>query len=782
MNGGNYMNINVVDTLSSLKKREIKMASCLVPDFPAVLMALEHLKDLDKQLREEGVPFAQEASIHLTEITAAVTDLEAERRTAHEHLEVETIENSKLRHQFNNIRERMSEGIMADVAAVRASNAEEIEQLRKDISTASQLQEETVEKLEALLSQNKILFPEREQVKAENDAIVATLNDQLTLRYSSQMQLDQTRDLIEELKSSIAAVEQNKISLQQNRILEREAFSENKDSLSREVDQTEEEVLQQEQAILSTRKELEIVDDKREETHSHLAEISFHTGKMESNVRGLTASRCQCEQLLEDEILKHGELRQQREMLKKELHELREAFHLTVGNIQDQIATMEAKIEEVRASKPLILDAMSQICKIFTHRHDEENEVRAEHLHVTQQLRQSRLQLEERIASIVKHGKEAKEMDKQIKELQEADAINRRVFKRNQEEACGDLEAEKNNVGHFEEKKRRLGQLLEEERRTQEEHVAKMTSEINNTRRRYEELLQEEAALHQRQPKSADADVLMSHVTQSEAEYKQMESIQRQEVQQCSAEAESIGKSTEEKQREVQEEEELLKEVEAKWDEEQSRHERLEALTHELKRKRMELNLSIEGKKLQTSSLLLPREAMKAQLEELQSCCIRMLDQQASELTAVEVNVYNDSVKLEQVGVENSRLRLGIRQMTEDINTTGQLRDRHRREIQQLSHNTQALSESLQEAWRGDASVTRACQSRDGALLASMGSLLDRLKTRKQQLVNVSALLHRQMLDFSKRLGDKTAVEEPSRQPSLHAVTSVEPSLPAEVR
>ncbi|XP_072240296.1 uncharacterized protein ccdc175 [Leuresthes tenuis] len=738
------------------------MASCLVPDFPAVMMALEHLKDLDKQLREEGVPFAAEASIHLAEITAAVTDLEAERRTAHEHLEVETIENSKLRHQFNNIRERMSEDIMADVAAVRASNAEEIEQLRKDINTACQLQGETVEKLEALLSQNKILYPERERVKAERDAIVATLNDQLTLKFSSQIQLDQTRDLIEELKSSVAAVEQDKVRQQQNRLQDREAFSEKKDSLSREVEQTEEEVLQQELAVMRTRKEFEIVNNKREETVSHLADLSFHKGKTESNVQRLTASRCQCEQLLEEEILKHQELKQQREMLKEELHELREAFSLAVSNLQDQITTTEAKIEEGQASKPLILKALSKIHKIFQHRHDEENEVRAEHLDVTQQLRQSRLQLEERIASIVKQGKEIKEMDKQIQELQEADTINRRVFRRNQEEAESDLEAEKSKVSQSEEKKRQLSQLLKEQRRAQEEHVAKMTSEINNTRRSYEELLLEEAALHQRQPRSADPDGLMSHMTQTEAEYRLMESIQRQEVQRCTAEAESISKSTEEKQREVQEEEEVLEEVEAKWEEEQSRHQRLEALTHELKQKRTELTLLLKGKKLQTSSLLLPREAMKAQLEELQSCSIHMLEQQASELTAVEVSIYNNSVKLEQVGVENSRLHLRIRQMTEDLNTTRQDRDRSQRDSQRLGRSTQALSESLQEAWRGDASLTRAGQSGDGALLASMGSLLNRLKTRKQQLVNVSAVLHQQMLDFSKRLGDKTAVEEPS--------------------
>lgn len=115
------------------------MASCLVPVFPALMVALERLKELEKQIIEDDIPFSAEASLHLTEISAAITELEADRRAAHELLEVETIENSKLRHQMNNTRERMCQEMMADVAAARASNSEEIEQLKKYINTVSQL-------------------------------------------------------------------------------------------------------------------------------------------------------------------------------------------------------------------------------------------------------------------------------------------------------------------------------------------------------------------------------------------------------------------------------------------------------------------------------------------------------------------------------------------------------------------------------------------------------------------------------------------------------------------
>ncbi|KAM7393671.1 hypothetical protein PAMP_020526 [Pampus punctatissimus] len=710
------------------------------------MVAVEHLKELDSQLKEDGVPFSPEASLHLTEITAAITELEEDRRAAHEHLEVETIENSKLRHQINNIRERMSQEIMADIAAARASNAEEIERLRKDLNAVSRLQEATVKRQEMLMSQNEALHPERDQVKAEHEDVVAALNDQITLKYGLQMQLDDKREQIEELKSCIAAVEQDKMTLQQNMALEREAFTVKKEKLSGDVDLVEEKIKRQKQGISRSRRHLDRVNNKKEETQDHLSELTAHMAKLESSMRKLTASRCQFEKQLEGEIQKHHELRKQRETLKKELCELREAFSVAVQHLKEEIIVVEHKTEEGRASRVLCQDSLSQIYKIFKHQHDEENEVRAEHFHVLQQLERSKLQLEEQIASIVKHSSEIKEMDKQIGELIEANTINKRVFERSQEELCGNVDVEKKNISHLEEEKKQLSRLLEEVKRAQQEHVAKMTSDISSTRRRYEELRQEEARLLQCQP----------------LKYKQVETTHLQEMQQCTMETESITRSNEEKQREVEEKEAMLKKVETKCNKERSRHQSLKTRTSELRRRKNDLELSMQGLTEKTSSLLQPREEMKAELEELRAEYTGLLDKQASELRSVELSIYNNSVKLEQVSMENSRLHLCIRQMTDDVTRAREDKDRYWQEIQQFSKDTQALLESLQEAWREDMLLTQESQSSDGALLTSLSGLLNHLKTRRRQLGNVSTLLHQQMLDFSKRLGDKTTIKQHS--------------------
>lgn len=46
---------------------------------------------------------------------------------------------------------------------------------------------------------------------------------------------------------------------------------------------------------------------------------------------------------------------------------------------------------------------------------------------------------------------------------------------------------------------------------------------------------------------------------------------------------------------------------------------------------------------------------------------MNLLGKQASELRAAEMGIYNCKVKVEQVIMENSRLHLCIRQMTQDV-------------------------------------------------------------------------------------------------------------------
>ncbi|KAM3623271.1 uncharacterized protein V6R79_009370 [Siganus canaliculatus] len=734
------------------------MASCLIPDFPAVMVALEHLKELDKQLRDDGVPFSPEASLRLTEVTASITELEAERRATHEQLEVKTIENSKLRQQINNLRERMTQEFIADVAAARAANAEEIEQLHIDIIAVTQLQDATMKKQEALSSHNKELYPERDKVKAEHQEVIAALDDQITFNSSLQKQLEQTQKDIEELKSCIAAVEEDKLRLQQSTALNREAFAVKKDNLSTEMIQIKEKCKQQKHENRRSKRTLDKVSDKKQKKLVYLYKLTADLAKLECNLQNVTASRRQCEAQLEEETQKHQELRQQREMLQKKLQTLGEEFSIAVQRLHEEIATVESKIAEGQAASMPSRASLAHIYDIFKCQLNEENEIREENLYILQRLQKSKLQLEEQIASLVQHNSEIKAMEKQISDLLDADIINKRVFEKNQEEMCDNVDANKKNICRLEKERRRLTDLLEETKRKQEEYVSKMISDIRNTRRRYQELQEEEAALQQQRPMFTEEE-LMNYLSQCERKYRQEETKHLQETDQCITEIESVERSNEEKQREVEEKEKRLKEVEAVWRGELSKQESVKTLNSELRKKRNVLQLSTERLEQETGSVLKSKEEVKADLQVMRCSYLNLLGEQASELRAVEHSIYDKRAKLEEVSMENSRLQLAIIHMTEDASRAREDKERYERGLHQFGKDTKVLSDSLQEAWKEDLVVSQDWQKDAGALLVSMSATIDFLKTRRGELGRVRTLLQQQILDFSRRLGNKISSE-----------------------
>uniref|UniRef100_A0A667WK04 Uncharacterized protein n=1 Tax=Myripristis murdjan TaxID=586833 RepID=A0A667WK04_9TELE len=679
-------------------------------------------------------------------IVAAVTELEAIRRAVHEQLEVETIKNSNLRHQLHGMREKISREIMADVAAARERNAKEIEQLHNDINTVSQQQEAMVERQKVLLRQNAELCAEREQCKTEHENNTVTLSCHISQMSGLKVQLNQTLKDEEDLKTCIAAVKDNKVTLQHKMIQEMEALTVTNDGLVKEVQQTVKKIHQQRRDNAKNKRELDRVNDEIRDKNIRLSQLACRIAQLEKSITGLAASQHQCEKQLEEhkEMLK--ELAQQRETLEKQPHELNETFDDATQHLKELIATVDCEMEEGRAMGSILQDSLAEVLEQFTAQQRIENGVKAENLGISRRLEQSQLRLEMRIKS---HN-EISEMDEQITQLQEISVIEEDLFQKNRNGLQGQLEIERENISQFEEKKKQLSQDLDKAKKEQEEHVAQVTADIDNMRRRYQELERERVSLQQHQGVSGKIDSLMRLTSQAELDYKEMERTYQQEMQQIISETEHVTECSEEKEREVQEKEEALRNVEVRFDKEQSTHQRLEKLISKLRSQRDQLEMSIQELKENTCSLLQPKEEMKAQLEALRAQYLNQLDSQASELGSVERSIYNTEVKLEQVSMENSRLHLRIALMKDDVAMAR--KDRYLQEIHCFREEIGSLYEGLEEAWREDLRLTKERQGNDQTLLESMDSLLKCQQTRRLQLENISTHLNQQLSCISKLL------------------------------
>lgn len=743
------------------------MASYLVPGFPSVTDALEHLRELDNELSEGGIAFSAEASFHLSKITAAVTELEGHQRAAQEGLEAETTENSKLALRIATTKETMRQEIMAGAAAVRTCGAAERDQLQKDLLEVSQLQDATTKRQEDLVRQNEMLHAEKQQAKAEREALVAALNDQVDVKNGLQMQLDRSREQIEELTSCTVTAEQDKIKLQKRMELEREAFTVKRENVCREVERVEEEIRQQKQVVRKGRKALARVNVTKQEAQERLKELTFQMATLESSLLQVTASRSQCEKQLERQTQTHQQLEEKKELLKKDLQQSKVTSSTLMQRLKEDVTTLERETEEGRASRELHRDSLAHLWQTLKQQQVEESKARAEGLRAEQQLQKSKLQLDERVASIATHRKEIREMDEQVTALWQASALNQRLLERDVQQMSSTMEAQRRTLVHLEEEKKQLAELLETARSQQEERVAKLTSDIRSSKRRYQELLQEEAALQEQQPVRLDAELLRRRLKQCEAKSREEEARQRQEVERYATDADIITQRNKENQRQVEEEEERLKVVEAAWRAEELRHTRMTSLVDELKKREADLERMLLDLKEKSSSLLQPRQEAKAQLEQVWKSSMEMLESQTSELRDAEMSIYDCGVKAEQVRMENSRFHLCIRQMREDVSRAEEDGDRYREETRLLRQQVQGMLDSLQQRWKEDATATRDHQSRDGGLLRAMKVTRSRLRTRKEELETVSALLQQQTAEFSRQLGDRAVPVQQSLSAAL---------------
>ncbi|XP_029568966.1 coiled-coil domain-containing protein 175 [Salmo trutta] len=730
------------------------MASCLVPDFPAVLVALEHLGELDKQLRDEGVPFSPEASHHLKEIAAAITELETSRRVVHEQLEVETIETSKLRHQCQNIHDDVQNEISAGVAAARNINAGQITQLQDELNSIVQEIELMEKKQEVLEKQNAILYPERELVKGDHENVINQLNYQLSEKANKQILLNETMNEIKEGKAKITDVETAKVELEEDMIQERKTFDETNENLQRECEEVINNIQDQKKNNEKKRRELDIFFAELLDKEDKVTEQKKHIAQLEQSIAKLTASEIQYKEQLADEINTFEELVLQKEFHVKELAEVRILFELKVQALQEKIVEVDGEMEEGQIVNAIRLESIAKMSDRFKAQRKEEDDVMAEHLNVSRRLEKSRLRLEERIASIAKHKIEIREMDEEIKQLHETNIVNADLFEINVDELHGQLNKEKKNIAIFEVEKEELCQSLENLKKDQVQHVKEVNSNIGLTKRRYEELLEEEKKLRDHVFMGALIERLSNKIVKAKEGNEQMTISYNAEIQQFITEAESVTQSRLEKEEDLKGKESILEEAEAQFDIDQSRHQKLKNHTSELKSKNSHLELFIQDMKESTSTLLKPKEDMKRSLEGLREKHMELLTSHAADIIAMEKSIYDNGMMLEQVNMENSRLHVCIEQMKEDIWNTRKDQERHTKEIGWLKEEVHSLFESLLDAWAEDTVVTEESSERDHKILEAIYRLMTKIHDRKFQLGDINSRLEEELKGMSSLLAN----------------------------
>ncbi|XP_062379289.1 coiled-coil domain-containing protein 175 [Sardina pilchardus] len=720
------------------------MASCLVPDFPAVLLALEHLSELEKQLKDEDVSFSQEASHHLREISTAIRELEASRKAVHEQLEVETIESGKVRHQVLRFRDEITKEITDGVAAARNVNSTQLNQLEAELKSLME-EIESMEVNQGLLEeQNALLYPERERVKRNHENVISMLNFQLAEKANKQILLNEKINEIEDIKAKIASVELIRGDLLSDATQETNKFTEAKNDLEEQIEQYTNSIQQQKINNGQIRRELDALSTELQEREDREVDLRNTVYQIEMTISRLIATEKRFNKQLAEETSKSEKLEQQRAFHEKELAELRVAFRNKEESLQQSILETDEEIKECELLTSVHLASITRLTDHFNIQRKLEDDTMAEHNAMARRLEWSKLRLEERIASIAKYKIEIKEMEEGIRQLHETTVVNNDLFKRNLEEMEVQLAKEKKTRAAFETEREELCQSLEDLKVAHEEHMNKVNEAIENTKEQSHQLREEEKKLQEHVFMSSLIERLKKMVAEAAESTREMEIAVIAEIEQFEEETESLTKHRLELEELLEIEQSILSGVEGEFDIDQARHQTLTKETTDLKFKKMQLELSIQDTQDDIVAILRPKEDLKLELVELRRNHLEILKSQAEQISETERVIYENGVMLEQVDRENCRFHVCIEQMKEDVFNANQDKARHTQETEWLREEVGSLFKSLLDAWGNDIVVTKESNEKDLQNYKAFQNLLMKLGNRKYHIGSVIDKLTRE--------------------------------------
>ena len=99
--------------------------------------AISHLKELEENMRLEGVNFSIEDIENCDNVADLLQELETSVKKVHEDLETETIKTSIYRHKLNAFNTDLKQEIDDNVKAARDSNSHVITDLKDKLDTIS---------------------------------------------------------------------------------------------------------------------------------------------------------------------------------------------------------------------------------------------------------------------------------------------------------------------------------------------------------------------------------------------------------------------------------------------------------------------------------------------------------------------------------------------------------------------------------------------------------------------------------------------------------------------
>ncbi|XP_029453289.1 golgin subfamily A member 6-like protein 1 [Rhinatrema bivittatum] len=420
-------------------------------------MALKRRKLTGQQFEKDELDCGREVMHHLAATIDAIKEMESIRRYTREQLEMETIENSKLRFNVGQLPDIISEEIAASILAARESNAFQINQLQIELRNIREKMELLNKKDDDLKKQNIFLGQEAKLLWDDHEQAIDLLNQKMAKKAQESIFLNEIHNKTNEIKEELNNIKKNIDYLNEDMDEERAQFKEKSDRLNEQIENVQINIEGQTKDNLEKQEYIEKLIREYFDISEKVTREQEAVIQMKSKVKQIQASFIQLVELsnqqkktIEESSGKKNDLEFNLMSMKEKFNEYKKIQTEKIAESTENIVEAENKNKDLRNKNA----TLNQLCRSLQ---DEEDKINAIKKNTTVQLQTLTEELIKNTEQIEKLKQEIKETEEDIKRFQDNSLFNIMVREEHMEEEKGSLSKEKSKS----EEKRRVWPLVD---------------------------------------------------------------------------------------------------------------------------------------------------------------------------------------------------------------------------------------------------------------------------------------------------------------------------------
>ncbi|KAM3920155.1 coiled-coil domain-containing protein 175 [Leptodactylus fuscus] len=731
-------------------------AALSVPDCEAVSVVLDHFMEVEKQIRHKDPALDEDFVQHLLAVADAVKELEDIRRNTRELLEVETIENSKLRYKVVHLPRIIMKEIEDAVTSAREAIAIERLQLENELKHFSQLLEETEKKQKDLEDMNVILSQQGEALWDKHQEAVDLLNQQMAGKAHQSILVNETHNKRKEAEEAVTEYQNRSEDLAEDMVIERQQFTEESERLTTKIAETKRKTEVQDarntekKIYLSQRRS--VLYDLEEKINMEEENISSIKGK----ILLLQATHGRLTNKLVIQNKQSVETSNKIDILELRMANMKENFYNQSNSLQDEISKFDEQMSTAEMLHESLTNKHNDLKLKYQVASEEEDRQHAMKKDMAKQLEKSRSALEEKQEVLGNLKMELREMEADTEKLLDSMRISTEQLTTHVEEFRENLSNERQKRMKIQTEKDQLTKEMELWKLSAESNITNMKKRIQNGLSKKTFLTNEGSRL-QGEIEKWDKEIRSINEEQAKAskEYSSQVQSLKDQIKMLEESIRNSNTSLEKEQEKLAQNIPIMDAAEDTYNTEHSNYEGLKKKASAMKSKQKSLEGSITKitKDIEASNKI--KDTKKTSLKAIRKSAFEKLQSDLATLKQVDKEIYETNRRLELVIMENCRLKLKNTQYKEDICAIISESQKHLSVINHLDKDQASLLEHLHDGWNQDKFVCSDFSERDQEILDSIVELLRKISSREEKVGYLNNILHEKYTGLSSLLESK---------------------------